>query len=154
MNGSVNFMEGSASMLAFSVGLLLSIAFIFLCISIFMMITTWKLFEKAGEEGWKSLIPIYNQLIMIKIAFNNQKNWLMASPLLIVVSSVLPSDNYVSSLIYAIATGMAIYASYGFIRRFTDTPLAIVSLFFPIIVYPIVAFSSKYEYTPYQEGGM
>lgn len=51
-------MEGSASLLAFSVGLLLSIAFIFLCLSIFMVITTWKLFEKAGEEGWKSIIPI------------------------------------------------------------------------------------------------
>lgn len=147
-------MEGSASLLAFSVGLLLAIGFIFLCISIFMIITTWRLFEKAGEDGWKSIIPIYNQLIMIKIAFSNQKNWLMALPLLFIISSVLPSDNYVSSLIYAIAAGMSIYASYGFIRRFTDTPLAVLSLFFPVIVYPIVAFSSNYQYTPYKKGGM
>ena len=147
-------MEGSASLLAFSVGLLLSIALILLCLSIFMIITTWRLFEKAGEEGWKSIIPIYSQLIMIKIAFSNQKNWLMAGPLLIVIWSVLPSDNYVSSLIYLIAAGMSIYASYGFIRRFTDTPLAVLSLVFPVIVYPIVAFSSNYQYTPYQKGGM
>lgn len=154
MEGSVSFMEGSASMLAFSVGLLLAIGFIFLCLAIFMMITTWKLFEKAGEEGWKSIIPIYSQLVMIKIAFSNQKNWLMAGPFLMVVWSFLPSDNYVSSLIYVIAAGMSIYTSYGFIRRFTDTPLAVFSLFAPIIVYPIVAFSSKYEYTPYQKGGL
>ena len=154
MEGSVNFMEGSAGILAFSLGLLLAISFIFLCLGIFMMVTTWKLFEKSGEEGWKSIIPIYSQLIMIKIAFSNQKNWLMAGPLLFIIWSVLPSDNYVSSLIYAIAAGMSIYASYGFIRRFTDTPLAVLSLFFPVIVYPIVAFSSNYQYTPYQKGGM
>lgn len=153
MEGSVSFMEGSAGVLALSIGLVLAICFILLCLAIFMMVTTWKLFEKAGEEGWKSIIPIYSQLIMIKIAFSNQKNWLMAGPLLMVVWSFLPSDNYVSSLIYAIAAGMSIYTSYGFIRRFTDTSLAVFSLFAPIIVYPIAAFSSKYEYTPYQKGG-
>ena len=153
MDGSVNVMGmgGSASILAFSLGLLLAIGFICLCLAIFMIVTTWKLFEKAGEEGWKSIIPIYSQLIMIKIAFSNQKNWLMAGPLLFIAWSVIPSS-YVGLLIYLIAAGMSIYASYGFTRRFTDTPLAVLSLFFPIIVYPIVAFSSKYEYTPYQKG--
>jgi signal peptidase I len=27
----------------------------------------WKLFEKAGEEGWKSIIPVYNLVIHLKI---------------------------------------------------------------------------------------
>src|SRR5271170_4087212 len=27
----------------------------------------WKIFEKAGEKGWKALIPIYNYHIWIKI---------------------------------------------------------------------------------------
>jgi hypothetical protein len=28
----------------------------------------WKTFEKAGESGWKSLIPIYNWVVLFRIA--------------------------------------------------------------------------------------
>ena len=28
----------------------------------------WKIFEKAGEAGWKSLIPIYNLYLLCMIA--------------------------------------------------------------------------------------
>ncbi len=28
----------------------------------------WKMFVKAGEAGWKSIIPIYNIIILLKIA--------------------------------------------------------------------------------------
>ena len=31
-----------------------------LILSLLAIIATWKMFEKAGVEGWKSLIPIYN----------------------------------------------------------------------------------------------
>jgi hypothetical protein len=27
----------------------------------------WMMFEKAGEAGWKSIIPIYNIIILLKI---------------------------------------------------------------------------------------
>ena len=27
----------------------------------------WMMFEKAGEAGWKSLIPIYNIIVLLKI---------------------------------------------------------------------------------------
>ena len=28
----------------------------------------WKVFTKAGEAGWKSLIPIYNLFVLLRIA--------------------------------------------------------------------------------------
>ena len=28
----------------------------------------WKVFAKAGQPGWASLIPIYNTIVMLKIA--------------------------------------------------------------------------------------
>lgn len=40
---------------------------------IFTVIAGWKIFEKAGEKGWKSLIPIYNFYLLYKIA--GLKNW-------------------------------------------------------------------------------
>jgi hypothetical protein len=27
----------------------------------------WKIFEKAGEAGWKAIIPIYSFLVLLKI---------------------------------------------------------------------------------------
>ena len=33
------------------------------------LISLWKIFEKAGEKGFKVLIPIYNLFILFKIAF-------------------------------------------------------------------------------------
>jgi signal peptidase I len=35
----------------------------------------WKLFEKAGEPGWKAIVPLYNWYIMLKIS--GRPAWLM-----------------------------------------------------------------------------
>ena len=34
------------------------------------VIGNWKIFVKAGEPGWKALIPIYYSYILFKIAWN------------------------------------------------------------------------------------
>lgn len=45
---------------------------LFIFVGIPMIVLTiiglYKIFEKAGEEGWKAIIPIYNLIIMIKIS--------------------------------------------------------------------------------------
>jgi hypothetical protein len=28
----------------------------------------WKIFQKAGEEGWKAIIPIWNTIVLLKIS--------------------------------------------------------------------------------------
>ncbi len=33
----------------------------------FYLYVNWKLYEKAGEEGWKAIIPIYNIFVLLKI---------------------------------------------------------------------------------------
>ncbi len=39
-----------------------------LIILLVMVIALWKVFTKAGEPGWKSLIPIYNSYVLVKIS--------------------------------------------------------------------------------------
>lgn len=48
----------------------LSIGFIFYLL---MLIAGWRILKKAGEPGWKILIPIYNVYMLWKIA--GMKNW-------------------------------------------------------------------------------
>lgn len=37
---------------------------------IFQVIADWKIFAKAGEAGWKSLIPIYNVFVEYNLCWN------------------------------------------------------------------------------------
>lgn len=36
-------------------------------ISIFTIISLWKVFKKAGRMGWESIIPIYNNIVLLEI---------------------------------------------------------------------------------------
>lgn len=44
---------------------------IVLVVAVLLIVAMWKIFTKAGEAGWKSLIPFYSSYILFKIAFGN-----------------------------------------------------------------------------------
>ena len=52
---------------ALGIGLILFLTVICLAFTIFSIVVTWKMFEKAGKEGWKALIPIYNTIVLFEI---------------------------------------------------------------------------------------
>ena len=43
---------------------------------ILQIIANWNIFTKAGETGWKSLIPIYGDYVSYKIAWQTSYFWL------------------------------------------------------------------------------
>lgn len=47
---------------------------VILAVFVFSVIVYWKIFTKAGEDGWKSMIPVYNNYILYKITYGN--GWL------------------------------------------------------------------------------
>ena len=63
--GSTDITDAAAGMV---LGGLLFTIIIVLVIAIIEIVAMWKLFSKAGQAGWKSLIPIYNTVILFKIA--------------------------------------------------------------------------------------
>ena len=44
------------------------LAMLFVMFLLLFVIPTWKIFSKAGQAGWKSIIPIYNTYILVEIA--------------------------------------------------------------------------------------
>lgn len=46
---------------------------------ILIVIAGWKIFKKAGEPGWKALIPIYNLYIFMKIVGMKNYFWLLVA---------------------------------------------------------------------------
>ena len=49
-----------------------------LAIFVLLVVAYWKMFTKAGEKGWKSIIPIYNIYVAFRLAWKDgTKNFLI-----------------------------------------------------------------------------
>ena len=57
----------------FAAYMIVVIAFVVL-----MIVANWKIFTKAGQEGWKSIIPFYNLYTELKIVGMNPWLFLVA----------------------------------------------------------------------------
>ena len=102
--------------------------FISMGVSILMIIALWKIFTKAGEEGWKAIIPIYNIVVLLKIS---------GLPTWYLILYIIPFAN-----IYAmIKTYIELSKKFG-----KDSGFGVLTFFFPVICFPILAFSNcSYE---------
>ena len=67
--------------------LLIPILLIFITILVFQIIGQWKVFKKAGKNGWEAIIPYYNTWTLIEIS--GCKWWYF----LIIIGSSLLSFN-------------------------------------------------------------
>ena len=50
-----------------------------ICIVVYLLSATayWGIFQKAGEVGWKGLIPLYNTYIVFKLAWKTAVFWIL-----------------------------------------------------------------------------
>src|SRR5574344_323741 len=74
---------------------------------IVLIVAQWKIFEKAGEAGWKSLIPIYNMVIWFKIV--GMSPWLVLLcfvPIANIIVLIMAYDNLAKC--FGQGTGFAI----------------------------------------------
>lgn len=76
-----------------------------LIIYILLIVAQWKIFEKAGEAGWKSLIPFYNMYILYKIAWGN--GWLF-------LLTIIPIVGFVASIVVEVKLSKAFGQGGGF----------------------------------------
>jgi hypothetical protein len=91
---------------------------------IFMIAAVWKVFSKAGEPGWAAIVPIYNVIVLLKIA---------GKPLWWIILFIIP----VANLIVAILAGIGLAKNFGKGDGF-GVGLALL----PIVFYPILGFGS------------
>jgi hypothetical protein len=105
-------------------GLVLGVIVIIeLAVVIITIVGLWKIFEKAGEPGWAAIIPIYNFIVMLKIA---------EKPIWWIILAFIP----IISLVPAILVPLAIANNFG-----KDTLYGIGMIFLPFIFYPLLGFS-------------
>ena len=105
-----------------------------LIILILQIIAFWKVFTKAGEKGWKSLIPIYNVVVLFKIS--GLSPWLV----LVYLVGIIPIIGTIACLALTIYQNYCLTKSFGKSGEFT---IGLVLL--PTIFYMILGFG-KAEY--------
>lgn len=44
---------------------------------VLLVVAWWKLFSKAGEKGWKSIIPIYNFYVQCRLTWSTKFFWII-----------------------------------------------------------------------------
>ncbi len=67
MTTTYNDQAVSSGIFAMIAGMAAAFIICVLVLYILLIIAEWKIFTKAGEAGWKSLIPIYNVYVLFKI---------------------------------------------------------------------------------------
>lgn len=100
-----------------------------LVIAVIMVASMWKIFTKAGEPGWAAIVPIYNTIVLLKVA---------GKPLWWFVLLCIPGVSFIVAILVFIALA----------ERFgKGTGYGIGLAFLSIIFFPMLAFGDA-RYTP------
>lgn len=101
----------------------------FFILMVFFMVCHWKVFTKAGQEGWKSIIPFYNTYVQLQIT---------KQPTIWMLYFFIPFVN----IYFAVKHVHGLSLAFG-----KDVGFTVGLIFVPYIFYPILAFGdSKYIY--------
>lgn len=129
-------------------------AIIVICLTIlipimaFEIFCNWKLFKKAGREGWEAIIPFYNQYVLVQIA---GLNWWYFLLLLFLGSVSISLSFYDSSVgfsmnIVNIIVNFFIFYNLG--KKMHKDPITtgLLGGLFSYIMIPVMALSNDYQY--------
>lgn len=105
---------------------------IVLAIAIVQIVAMWKLFTKAGEKGWKSIIPIYNLVILFKIS--GLSPWL----LFVYFVAIIPFIGWIAPIALNAVLAYKLAKSFG-----KDAGWAVGIYFLAPIFYMILAFGKS-----------
>jgi hypothetical protein len=101
-------------------GALIFIILVSLAIAAFYLYCNWRLFQKAGREGWESIIPIYSQYVMLK--FVGKPGWWLLLYFIPIVN-----------IIFIIWTYNMLSKSFGKDEGFTVGLLLLGFIFLPVL---------------------
>jgi len=134
-------------------GFLLVMYAIGIAIFVLYVVALWKIFTKAGEQGWKSIIPIYNAYTLYKIVWKVKYFWIFIA--IFIVSGILVLIPVLGWIVDGIAgivlICITIMMDYYLARSFGHSiGFTLGLVFFAPIFILIIAFSSKYVGNGYE----
>ena len=120
------------------IGVIIAYVVFTLAICAFSIIVLWKIFTKAGKEGWKSLIPIYNIYTLCEIV--GVSPWWLLIVFVGEIVCIIPILGYLAYMAATIYFGILLAKSTA--NAFgKDTGFAVGLYFLPLIFGAILAFN-------------
>ena len=76
---------------------------------VLLVIANWKIFTKAGEAGWKSIIPIYNGYVLYKISWKPMWFWisLVLGVIVGICNAITKSNDIAAVAVIAVIANIA-----------------------------------------------
>ena len=128
-----------------SIALILILGLLIMAYLVFYIVCLWKLFKKAGKNGWESLIPFYNTYVLVEIAGLNW--WYFLIAISGTIASMLNIDG-LTWLTNIASLAVNFFIFYNLAKKMHKEPMgiAIAGVFVSGIMVPVLALSKSYEY--------
>ncbi|MBQ2604685.1 MAG: DUF5684 domain-containing protein [Acutalibacteraceae bacterium] len=102
--------------------------FLSFAMTVILIISYWKMFQKAGEQGWKAIVPLYNSYTLTSLVFKSGWYFLIM---------LIP----VANIVFYIMMVFRLAKAYG-----RSTAFGFGMLFLPYVFFPIVGFDKTSQY--------
>lgn len=123
-------LQDDAAASAAAAGIGLFGALVWLVVVVALIASLWKVFTKAGEPGWAAIVPIYNAVVLLKIA---------GKPLWWLLLFLIPFVNVIAMILVSIAVAKNFGKGTGF-----GLGLAFLGfIFFPILGFGSATYSRQ-----------
>ena len=109
------------------------------------IVSMWKLFKKAGKNGWEAIVPYYNTYVLIEIAGLNWWYFLIAIGGSII--SIIGLET-LSGILTLAGYAVNFFVFWNLAKKMHKSTVstAILGVLFPGIMIPIMGLSKNYQY--------
>lgn len=128
-----------------SIILLLVIGILLITYLVLYIVSLWKLFKKAGKNGWEALIPYYSTYVLIEIAGLNWWYFLIALSGSIVSIIGIEKISWLTT-IASYAVNFFVFYNLGKKMHKNPISIGILGTLFGGIMVPILGLSKNYQY--------
>ncbi len=107
---------------------------------VFQIVCQWKVYQKAGKEGWEAIVPIYNSWVLFEIS--GYPGWIA----LFAIGCCVPFVNFLIAIGLCV---MEVIAALSLAEKFgKEKVFGLLLAFVPIVGYAILAFgNAEYDET-------
>ena len=134
-------MDNYDGIFAMIAGFGIFVGLIAIAVCVFQIVVTWKVYKKAGKQGWEAIVPFYSTWVLNEIAGLNWW-WFLISISGVIVSFLgIPGLSQLSSLASVLAN---INMCYNVAKKFhKDGGFFVLMALVPVVGYAILAFDDK-----------
>lgn len=139
---ALNLLLGGSVFLLFFLGVLV-IAFY-----VFYIVSLWKLFKKAGKNGWEAIIPFYSTWVLVEISGLNWWYFLIAISGTLIGLVNLEELSWLTFITDLASLAANFFIFYNLAKKMHKEPIgiAIGGALVSGVMIPVLGLSKNYEY--------